>query len=102
MMGVSGEEMYAAFVKPRIKVGAEFVTKGQNVNQCTYAIGAMAKAIFDRVFKFLVKKCNQTLDNTNKKQHFIGVLDIYKLFLFILYFISKNRFWILLALRFLM
>lgn len=72
MLGVSGEELYACFVKPRIKVGTEFVTKGQNVNQCNYAVGAMAKAIFDRIFKFLVKKCNQTLDNTNKKQHFIG------------------------------
>lgn len=76
MLGVEGEEMYAAFVKPRIKVGTEFVTKGQNVNQCNYSVGAMAKAIFDRVFKFLVKKCNQTLDTQNKKQHFIGVLDI--------------------------
>jgi hypothetical protein len=75
-MGVSGEELYNCFVKPRIKVGTEFVTKGQSVNQCLYACGAMGKAIFDRVFKFLVKKCNQTLDTQQKKQHFIGVLDI--------------------------
>jgi len=75
-MGVNGEELYNCFVKPRIKVGTEFVTKGQNVNQCLYACGAMAKAVFDRVFKFLVKKCNVTLDTQQKKQHFIGVLDI--------------------------
>lgn len=32
--------------------------------------------MFDRVFKFLVKKCNETLDTKQKRQHFIGVLDI--------------------------
>lgn len=36
----------------------------------------MSKAMFDRLFKFLVKKCNETLDTKQKRQHFIGVLDI--------------------------
>ncbi|XP_021957436.1 myosin heavy chain, muscle [Folsomia candida] len=76
MLGVEGEEMYNCFTKPRIKVGTEFVVKGQNVNQCLYAVGAMGKAIYDRMFRFLVVKCNNTLENQNKKQHFIGVLDI--------------------------
>ncbi|CAL8133772.1 unnamed protein product [Orchesella dallaii] len=76
LLGVNGEEMYRFICKPRIKVGGEFVTKGQNVNQCSYTMGAMAKSIFDRLFKFLVKKCNDTLDTKQKRQHFGGVLDI--------------------------
>jgi len=36
----------------------------------------MSKGMFDRLFKFLVKKCNETLDTQQKRQHFIGVLDI--------------------------
>jgi len=32
--------------------------------------------VFDRLFKWLVKKCNETLDTQQKRQHFIGVLDI--------------------------
>uniref|UniRef100_A0A8D9FJ80 Myosin heavy chain, muscle n=1 Tax=Cacopsylla melanoneura TaxID=428564 RepID=A0A8D9FJ80_9HEMI len=32
--------------------------------------------VYDRLFKFLVKKCNETLDTKQKRQHFIGVLDI--------------------------
>lgn len=32
--------------------------------------------MFDRLFKYLVKKCNETLDTQQKRQHFIGVLDI--------------------------
>lgn len=44
--------------------------------QVTYSVGAMSKGMFDRLFKFLVKKCNETLDTQQKRQHFIGVLDI--------------------------
>lgn len=36
----------------------------------------MAKAIYDRLFKYLVKKCNETLDTKQKRHTFIGVLDI--------------------------
>jgi len=33
MMGVDGPGLYLNFLKPRIKVGNEFVTQGRNVNQ---------------------------------------------------------------------
>jgi len=76
LLGVETQGLYTALVKPRIKVGNEFVTQGRNVNQVSYSVGAMSKAMFDRLFKFLVKKCNETLDTKQKRQHFIGVLDI--------------------------
>lgn len=68
--------MYKNLLKPRIKVGNEFVTQGRNKDQVSYSVGAMSKAMFDRLFKYLVKKCNETLDTKQKRQHFIGVLDI--------------------------
>lgn len=68
--------MYKNLLKPRIKVGNEFVTQGRNKDQVSYSVGAMSKAMFDRLFKWLVKKCNETLDTKQKRQHFIGVLDI--------------------------
>lgn len=76
LLGIEAPALYQALTKPRIKVGNEFVTQGRNVNQVSYSVGAMSKAMFDRVFKFLVKKCNETLDTKQKRQHFIGVLDI--------------------------
>ncbi|XP_066261998.1 myosin heavy chain, muscle isoform X16 [Euwallacea similis] len=76
LLGVEAQALYTALVKPRIKVGNEFVTQGRNVNQVAYSVGAMSKAMFDRLFKYLVKKCNETLDTKQKRQHFIGVLDI--------------------------
>jgi hypothetical protein len=36
----------------------------------------MSKGMFDRLFKWLVRKCNETLDTKQKMKHFIGVLDI--------------------------
>lgn len=76
LLGIDHQGLYQALCKPRIKVGNEFVTQGRNVNQVSYSVGAMSKAMFDRLFKFLVKKCNETLDTKQKRQHFIGVLDI--------------------------
>jgi len=44
--------------------------------QVVYAVGALAKAIYVRMFNWLVARVNKTLDTKNKKQYFIGVLDI--------------------------
>merc|ERR1711874_132289 len=65
------------FCKPRIKVGTEWVTKGQSCEQATGAVGGIARGIFDRIFKWLIIKCNDTLiDATLKKANFVAVLDI--------------------------
>jgi len=70
-------QMIKAFCKPRIKVGTEWVTKGQTCEQATNAVGGIARGIYDRVFKFLIEKCNDTLiDATLKKANFCAVLDI--------------------------
>ncbi|XP_039445224.1 myosin heavy chain, muscle isoform X20 [Culex pipiens pallens] len=76
LLGCVTEDLYKNLLKPRIKVGTEFVTKGQNKDQVTNAVGALCKGIFDRLFKWLVKKCNETLDTKQKRAQFIGVLDI--------------------------
>jgi len=68
--------MYVNFCKPKIKVGTEMVTKGQNVDKTIDNVSALAKGLFDRLFAFLVKKCNETLETGLKRAQFIGVLDI--------------------------
>ncbi|KAL4707989.1 hypothetical protein ACJJTC_010605 [Scirpophaga incertulas] len=76
LLGVDCQDLYKNLLKPRIKVGNEFVTQGRNKDQVTNSVGALCKGMFDRLFKWLVKKCNETLDTKQKRQHFIGVLDI--------------------------
>merc|ERR1719278_856987 len=75
--GIDANQFLKAFCKPKIKVGAEWVTKGQTCDQATSGIGGIARASFDRIFKWLIIKCNETLiDPTMKKSHFCAVLGI--------------------------
>merc|ERR1712121_228762 len=77
LCGVESAALVKAFCKPRIKVGTEWVIKGQTCEQSTNAVGGIARAIFDRVFKWLIEKCNDTLiDHSLKKANFCAVLDI--------------------------
>ncbi|XP_069988584.1 myosin heavy chain, muscle-like [Penaeus vannamei] len=76
LLATDSEELYRNLCKPKIKVGAEFVTQGRNVAQVYYSVSALAKGVFDRLFKWIVKKCNQTLETGMKRAMFIGVLDI--------------------------
>merc|ERR1712213_11520 len=77
LFGVDCNQMLKAFCKPKIKVGTEWVTKGQTVENATNAIGGIARAVFDRLFKWLIIKCNDTLiDKSMKKANFSAVLDI--------------------------
>merc|ERR1711868_339078 len=77
LLGVNPAAMIKAFCKPRIKVGTEWVTKGQSCEQATNGCGGIARATFDRLFKWLIIKCNDTLiDKSMKKANFCAVLDI--------------------------
>merc|ERR1711997_845264 len=77
LYGVNALELFKSFCKPKIKVGTEWVTKGQTLEQATNGVGGIARAIFDRIFKWLIIKCNDTLiDKAMKKANFCAVLDI--------------------------
>merc|ERR1711942_336449 len=77
LFGVDHNELFKSFCKPKIKVGTEWVTKGQSCEQATNGVGGIARATFDRIFKWLIIKCNDTLiDKSMKKCNFVAVLDI--------------------------
>ncbi|XP_042197192.1 myosin-16-like [Callorhinchus milii] len=76
LMTLSSGELQKGITRPRVKVGNEFVQKAQNVDQCSNSVGALGKAVYDKMFKWMVVRINKTLDTKMQRQHFIGVLDI--------------------------
>jgi myosin heavy chain 6/7 len=75
--GINHEEFLKALTKPRVRVGTEWVNKGQNLEQVSWAVSGLAKAIYARMFRWLIERCNKTLDaRAIERKYFIGVLDI--------------------------
>merc|ERR1719433_2082810 len=77
LFGCDTNELLKAFCKPKIKVGTEWVTKQTSCEAAQNGVGGIARATFDRIFKWLIIKCNDTLiDKSMKKANFCAVLDI--------------------------
>ncbi|XP_012433973.4 myosin heavy chain, skeletal muscle, adult-like [Taeniopygia guttata] len=76
LMGLNSADLLKALCYPRVKVGNEYVTKGQNVQQVNNSVGALAKAVYEKMFLWMVVRINEQLDTKQPRQYFIGVLDI--------------------------
>jgi len=77
LMGIDCEWMITYFCKPKLKVGTEWVQKGSSCSAAAASVSGIARAVYERSFRIVVEKCNETLiDPSMKKVHYIGVLDI--------------------------
>merc|ERR1712015_434814 len=77
LLGIDCEWMITYFCKPKLKVGTEWVSKGSTCTNAANSVAGIARAIYERTFRIVVEKCNETLiDPTMKKVQYIGVLDI--------------------------
>merc|ERR1712223_1867124 len=75
--GIDCEWMINYFCKPKLKVGTEWVSKGQSCDGAANSVAGIGRKIYELVFRFIVDKCNSTLiDPTMKKVQYIGCLDI--------------------------
>ncbi|KAK9973526.1 hypothetical protein ABG768_024252 [Culter alburnus] len=76
LMGLNSADMLKALCFPRVKVGNEYVTKGQTVPQVYNAAMALCKSVYEKMFLWMVVRINEMLDTKQARQFFIGVLDI--------------------------
>ncbi|XP_047666434.1 myosin heavy chain, fast skeletal muscle-like [Tachysurus fulvidraco] len=76
LVGLNSADMLKALCYPRVKVGNEFVTKGQTVPQVYNNTMALCKSIYEKMFLWMVVRINEMLDTKQQRQSFIGVLDI--------------------------
>merc|ERR1712121_57486 len=77
LLAIDKEWMITYFCKPKLKVGTEWVNKGSTCTNAANSVAGIARAIYERTFRIVVDKCNETLiDPSMKKVTYIGVLDI--------------------------
>ena len=77
LFGLNVTDFTRSLLKPKLKVGRDFVTKAQNKEQVEFAVEAISKAIYERLFKWIVQRINKSLDRSKRQgASFIGILDI--------------------------
>merc|ERR1711962_633921 len=76
LLGLDADYLVETLIKPKLKVGKEFVKKGQTADQVSFSVSATCKSLYARMFDWMVAGVNKTLDTPNPRVSFMGVLDI--------------------------
>ncbi|KAJ8680107.1 hypothetical protein QAD02_015894 [Eretmocerus hayati] len=82
LLSVSPNELNAALTQRIIAAGGEVMQKTHTLVEAEYGRDALAKAVYDRLFTWIVSRINSTINVTSNNiskryRTLIGVLDIY-------------------------
>lgn len=87
LLGCDLEELKNALTHRTIEASLDVVTSPLNREMAIYARDALAKAIYDRLFTWIVEQLNTSLKSKDpNKITVMGILDIYGFEIF-----EKNR-----------
>ena len=76
LLGVSKNDFADAILRPKVKAGKEIMKQSRNASEARSSLDALAKSLYEKVFKFLVDYINKNLNDDSNGVNFIGVLDI--------------------------
>jgi myosin protein heavy chain len=76
LLGVEANVFSDAILKPKVKAGRELVKQSRNATQAKFALDALSKSLYEKLFKYLVDTINENLGSSRAASNFIGVLDI--------------------------
>ncbi|XP_065197006.1 unconventional myosin-Ic-like isoform X2 [Sycon ciliatum] len=77
LLGSSGAQFKSAMLNKTILVSGDKVASPLNLEEAVYSRDAMSKAIYERLFSWLVCHVNRTLEVKRSDTAVIGLLDIY-------------------------
>ncbi|EYC06123.1 hypothetical protein Y032_0078g1203 [Ancylostoma ceylanicum] len=82
LLGVKSSRLIEALTQPSIKVGDKVIRKNQNMQKSVFSAAALAKVLYERIFRWLLDKCNEAISESTSMltesvlSRSIGVLDI--------------------------
>ena len=77
ILGIPVDGFIKALLNPRVRAGREWVNQGRTRGQALHSLDALAKALYEKTFGYLVERINLSMERPSAaKTSFIGVLDI--------------------------
>ena len=77
MLGLDADAMEKAMCFKTIKIGGDTSDKGLNLSEAQFGKDALAKALYSKLFDWVVERCNKCFPYPEGSSvNFIGILDI--------------------------
>ncbi|KAI1725155.1 myosin head (motor domain) domain-containing protein [Ditylenchus destructor] len=80
IIGVNSSKLIEALTQPSIRIGDSTIRKNQGLKKTLSSSLSLAKVIYERLFRWIVGKCNAIIERHNKSiegpTSFVGVLDM--------------------------
>ncbi|ETN76983.1 myosin head, partial [Necator americanus] len=76
LLSVKSSRLVEALTQPSIKIGDKVIRKNQNMQKSVFSAAALAKVLYERIFRWLLEKCNEAISESTNMRKRIFVLEL--------------------------